>query len=100
MNSITVRLDDELLARVDGADGSSRQEKILSLVQRGLDTPDGLKPVLLSTSQIASLDQTAARMGLTREETIHRFLTERILREFVDERNKQLSKGKGKLTVA
>jgi len=96
MNTVTVRLEDELLERVDASEGSSRQEKVLSLIKAGLDVPPGLKPVLLSPTQIQSLDQTAERMGLTREQAIHRFLTERILREFVEERQRQAF-GKRKL---
>jgi hypothetical protein len=65
-------------------------------VTAGLDIPPGLDPVLLSESQIASLDQVAERWGLTRGEAIHRMLTERLLREYVEERQRQAF-GKGKL---
>jgi hypothetical protein len=94
MISVTVRLDDELGERVDAAEGASRQEKIVGLIERGLDAAPGLKAVLLSETQIASLDQTAARMGLTREAAIELFLKERILKEFVEERQRQIGRPK------
>jgi hypothetical protein len=97
MNSVTIRVDDETLAAIDTREGSSRQEKILSLVERGLKVPEGLETLILSTSQIASLDQTAQRWGLTRIEAMQRILKERILREFTEERQRQLDK-RAKLT--
>jgi hypothetical protein len=91
MNTVTVRLEDELLERIDAREGSSRQEKVVALIDRGLKVPEGLETLMLSTSQIASLDQTAARWGLSRVEAMQRILSERILREFTEERQRQLN---------
>lgn len=92
----SIRFDDPTLARLDAraeADGVSRQQLVISLVTQALDAPPvpaGLEVLLLSTSQIASLDQTAARMGLTRIEAIQRFIKQRIEREFIEERQRQM----------
>jgi Arc/MetJ-type ribon-helix-helix transcriptional regulator len=94
--SITVRLDDELLADVDAREGS-RSDVVKAALERGLKVPEGLETLILSTSQIASLDQTAQRWGLTRIEAMQRILKERILREFTEERQRQLDK-RAKLT--
>jgi hypothetical protein len=91
MNTVTVRLEDGLLERIDEREGSSRQEKIVALIGHALDAPPGLKPLMLSRSQIASLDQTAERWGVTRLEAIERILTERIRRELTEERQRQLN---------
>jgi hypothetical protein len=91
MNSVTIRVDDETLAAIDAREGSSRQEKISSLVEQGLTIREGLETVMLSTSQIASLDQTAQRWGLSRIEAMQRILKERVLREFTEERQRQLN---------
>ena len=56
--------------------------------------PEGLERLMLSKTQIQSLDQTAERWGKTRIEAIQRMLTERILREFVEERQRQAFGGK------
>jgi hypothetical protein len=91
MNSVTIRVDDETLAAIDAREGSSRQEKISGLVEQGLTIREGLETVMLSTSQIASLDQTAQRWGLSRIEAMQRILKERVLREFTEERQRQLN---------
>jgi predicted DNA-binding protein len=89
----SVRLPEPLLARVDevaGAEGIKRTELLTELVEQGLNAR-GLDRLMLSTSQIASLDQTAARWGLSRVEAMQRILSERILREFTEERQRQLN---------
>jgi hypothetical protein len=93
----SIRLTTELLEAIDAREGSNRQEKIVALIERGLRVPEGLETLILSTSQIASLDQTAQRWGLTRIEAMQRILKERILREFTEERQRQLDK-RAKLT--
>lgn len=93
---VTVRLDDDLLALVDAEEGS-RSEAIVELLRLALTgekVPEGLDRVLLSESQIASLDQTAQRLGLSRQGAIERFLKERILKEFVEERQRQIGRPK------
>jgi metal-responsive CopG/Arc/MetJ family transcriptional regulator len=96
---VTVRLDDELLAEVDAQPGS-RSEAIINLLTVALSgerVPEGLERLMLSTSQIASLDQTAERWGMSRIEAIERIVKERILREFTEERQRQVFQ-KGKLS--
>lgn len=89
---ITFRVDDELLAQIDAEEGS-RSEAVVELVKLALSgerVPEGLDRLMLSTSQIQSLDQTAARWGVSRLEAMERMLKERILREFVEERQRQI----------
>jgi hypothetical protein len=95
-HSVTIRVADETLAAIDAREGASRQEKLTGLVERALQIPEGVEALMLSTSQIASLDQTAARWGVSRIEAMQRILSERILREFTQERQRQAF-GKGKL---
>lgn len=46
--------------------------------------------LMLSVSQIACMDQLAARAGVSRVELMHRWLTQRLNREYVDDRNAKL----------
>jgi hypothetical protein len=92
----SIRLPAALLERVDETadrEGVKRTELLVELVEQGLNAR-GLSAVMLSTSEIASLDQTAGRLGLTRVQAIERFLRERINREFVEERQRQAFRDK------
>jgi hypothetical protein len=94
MAQISLKLPDGLLERIGEREGMTRTEIVIELLGRGLQLAPGLEVLLLSTSQIASLDQTAERWGMTRVEAVQRILKERIRREWVDERNRQLFSGK------
>jgi hypothetical protein len=89
---ISLRTSDELaekLATKAEAEGLSRNDLIVRYCEHGLRT-EGLGTLLLSVSQIACLDQLAARAGMTRMALIQRYLSERLRREFVDDRNDKL----------
>jgi predicted transcriptional regulator len=93
-----VRLDDELLERLDARaeqTNTSRNELIARLLDVGLKA-DGLDTVILSTSEIQCLDQLAARADTTRAALSSRYLRERLRREFVDDRNRLLQDAKRK----
>lgn len=90
MAQVTLRLDDELLAKVDTQEGSSRQEKVLAALERGVSIPDGLEALMLSKAQITCLDQLADRAGLSRIELLARYVGERLNREFVEDRQRQM----------
>ena len=52
-------------------------------------------PVLqLSTSQLACLDQLAERAGVERVELMSRYLGERVRREFIEDRQRQMAGAK------
>lgn len=88
----SVRLSRELLDQLSEkaeADGVSRSDLIARLIAVGLRA-DGLGTVVLSTSEIACLDQLAERAGTTRVDLSVRYLRERLRREFVDDRNSLL----------
>jgi predicted transcriptional regulator len=92
MQQIALRLDEKLVEQVDKmaeARDVSRQALVAEMIEHALKTLD-LRPAVISVSEIASLDQTAARWGMTREEAVTRILRERIHREYVDARNSQL----------
>lgn len=92
MVSATLRFDEGLAERLGARAeerGCSRNELIVELCERGLETGH-LDALLLSVSQLACLDQLAARAGVTRVELMRRYLGERLRREFVDARNARL----------
>ena len=100
------RLDEDLAARL-GAYASERdvsetvvvESALASLLDARGSVPglrvvpgpgdSGLQKLMLSSSQVASLDQTAARWGVSRVGALERIVRERVLKEFVDERNRQ-----------
>jgi predicted transcriptional regulator len=94
---MSVRLDDGLIERLDARaaeQGINRTELVTRLLEHGLKT-DGVQTVLLSTSEIACLDQLAERAGCTRSELSRRYLGQRLRREFTDDRHRLLQKVKG-----
>ena len=94
--TVGARFDDDTIAELDRrakAAGVTRTEIVAALVRETLDSvpvPPGLQVLELSTSQFASLGQTAERLGLTVMEAMQRFLKERIEREFIEERQRQV----------
>jgi DNA-binding phage protein len=94
----TIRMTDVLQARLDEkaeSEGVSRNDLIVRYLERGLET-DGTDVLKLSVSQIACMDQLAERAGVTRIELMRRWLSERLSREFVDNRNRLLQDAKVK----
>lgn len=92
MTALSVRVEDELIARLDAQaeqEGVSRSELVVRYLEHGLRTA-GLQTILLSTSEIQCLDQLAERAGTTRVDLSVRYLRERLRREFVDDRNSLL----------
>ena len=88
----SVRLSDELLANLEAkaeAEGCTRNELIAKLIDFGLEN-FGTQRLELSVSQIACMDQLAERKGVTRIELMRRWLSERLRREFTDDRNAKL----------
>ena len=89
---ISLRCSDELAERLTEkatADGVSRNDLIVRLIESGLQA-EGLDALMLSVSQITCLDQLAERRGVSRIELMRRWLSERLRREFVDDRNSKL----------
>jgi predicted transcriptional regulator len=98
MTTLSVRAEDELIARLDAQaeqDGVSRSELVIRYLEHGLKTA-GLDTVILSTSEIQCLDQLAERADTTRAALSSRYLRERLRREFVDDRNRLLQDAKRK----
>lgn len=90
------RLEDDLIARLGARsedEGISRNELVARYLEHGLKTA-GLDTVILSTSEIACLDQLAERAGTTRAALSSRYLRERLRREFTDERHRLLQDAK------
>lgn len=92
----SVRLPQDLLDQLTAkaeADGVSRGELIARLIAVGFRA-DGLDTVILSTSEIACLDQLAERADTTRVDLSVRYIRERLRREFVADRNRLLQDSK------
>jgi hypothetical protein len=82
-------LAERLTARAE-SEGCSRNDLIVRMVELGLNVPEGQEPLLLTVSQLRCLDQLAERAGVSRIELMRRYLSERLRREFTDDRNSKL----------
>lgn len=110
---IHVRCGEGLPAALDAlADerGVSRNQLIVGELERVISPPSkrgttadvvppsgatsGLPVPQLSTSELACLDQLAARAGVGRVELMARFLRERLRREFIEDRQRLMAEAK------
>jgi predicted transcriptional regulator len=95
---LTLRVSDELMAAIESeakVREVSKTETAVKLIsdRLGPEVPEqvqGMEVLRLSTSQIACMDQLAERAEVTRIELMRRWLSERLNREFVDNRNRLL----------
>lgn len=89
---VSIKLETETIAALDALaerEGSSRQAVIDRGIALALDgATSGTKVLRLSESQIACLDQLAGRRGVDRLELMRRYISERLSREFIDDRNR------------
>jgi hypothetical protein len=115
-SQFVVRCDEEFLPRVDELAGRrelSRNQLVLAVLEAAIAgdiTPAVISPagaasditperaslpiLQLSTSQLACLDQLAERAGVERVELMSRYLGERVRREFIEDRQRQMAGAK------
>ncbi|HMF62079.1 MAG TPA: hypothetical protein VK595_16985 [Vicinamibacterales bacterium] len=91
MAQVKLTLSDEAaeLLRVRAEQRGIPPSELVTKMLSG-DVPAETPLIELTKSQIASMDQTAERAGLTRKAWIEKALKERIAREYVQERQKQV----------